>query len=365
MKRKTRLIRAFLILTSLILLVNLSSCKGLVNEQPTVEETSKYGTEESTRVEETTHISENEDEYYDRSMSRKSSDDVFSLIVPQMKFSEVIQRIGKPHAEGPMISQPNFLWYSLEGNCYLIWFHFRDNMPEHMLGEEHLDLDMIQVMNYGQVGGCICISDTSETTTTNSDEEENSMENSTTSDLSGLLGTDDGLYIDEVSVSAQNIEEYEDFIDNTELPDYFVYYDEFSSLGIFKSFTDISNSLVGDFTALYYSLIDENGFKFALYTRKDYNSTPVLTGNISKNSFEDLRKKESTASPAYYELDGLVYNYINGKLTGIYWHVDDIEYMIYSTSLSEYPSSGKDTVISKLLNSQTAVDAAKNVIKEK
>lgn len=161
--------------------------------------------------------------------------------------------------------------------------------------------------------------------------------------------------------------EYLKFISENELSEKFVSYDDISVLGEFVML-EYRDDNTGAFTLDYY-LRDENGFVFDLLIAP---VTDRLSGSAAELSLSgmdgDLRTVNAVGHDAWMRVSDADYHYDNrGEIRSIIWRsFPDMYYSISAYSpeldgfnLHNYPADGSDTVISRLLNKDTAEDAAK------
>ncbi len=152
--------------------------------------------------------------------------------------------------------------------------------------------------------------------------------------------------------------EYQDYLEEFELPSNFTTYEMIRPLGSFKSFTC---SIYGDFNYYSYSVTDEAGYDIGFSIRNDLNN-PSSSNTITNVDPDDMRFLNSNEQGTFYGPSGLEYNYIQGELYDISFLQGNLRYSIYfdmygeTHCLANYPINNS-SLVSQLLNTQTADDA--------
>jgi len=155
--------------------------------------------------------------------------------------------------------------------------------------------------------------------------------------------------------------EYLKFINSTELPDDFIYYNDICILGEFVDFICMSDIKNGDFSHYLYSVKDKSGVEITLYIKDADSYEEIEIEQISSVDPHNLRTVEAT-SPVMYECEGIKYTYVEGKLNSVKWQSDKWVYTVYINDpcLGEYPDDSS-TIIGKLMNQQTALAAIETI----
>lgn len=166
-------------------------------------------------------------------------------------------------------------------------------------------------------------------------------------------------------------EEYEKFIEETDLPNNFVYYDSVSIFGEFEYL-----NFHGMFQVCGYDpeLMQYGGYEYAFVAEKkdpssyrgghsifwvqpeyDENDKNHILGTPKKFEFSESNLSSGYAD-GYYDLNGVVYRYRESRLYSIGWERDGILYAI----LPDYENNNvfaPDSFIGKLLDKNTAPEA--------
>lgn len=185
--------------------------------------------------------------------------------------------------------------------------------------------------------------------------------------------TNDSSVGEEALLTADGYEKYLALIDELDLPDNFVYYDDISEIGEFDLlvFGYLPNGNV-DYDHYVYALaIGEQ--HVSLYVSEGeldtfYESDQIISEINSDNlASADRSKVPNTTKSAYYFHNGMKYIYdIYGNLMTIEWYSDGFTFTLHSfTDLIEsgqYPLRGEQDFLSKLLNKQTAYDTAMGIL---
>ena len=156
----------------------------------------------------------------------------------------------------------------------------------------------------------------------------------------------------EIPLYLNSLEEYEAFINTTELPDSFVRYERIKSFGEFLLFEYYRSA--DNYSEYSYWLKDETGSEMHLYVSDAAyytGATETLSTNVVDiNDMRTLSAKKNGT----FAIDGVSYMYYKGNLVKIIW-VENGTYFYLSQSLSTYPSSQSSTV-GKLMNANNAAD---------
>ncbi len=155
--------------------------------------------------------------------------------------------------------------------------------------------------------------------------------------------------------------DYLKFINSTKLPDGFIYYNDICILGEFVDFICMSDTKSGDFSHYLYTVKDKEGFEITLYIEDADSYEAIEIEQISSVDPQDLRTVEQT-TPVMYECEGIQYTYVEGKLNSVRWQSNECLYTVYvdNPCLGEYPDDSS-TIVGKLLNQQTALDAVETI----
>ena len=172
------------------------------------------------------------------------------------------------------------------------------------------------------------------------------------------------------TIATKDYEEYLTFINTTKvLPDNFITYEALNYIGDFKAFVLYSPY---DY---FYIIVDQNGMD--VYISIDPISNKVSTSNkistlnvVVPNNLNDLRKiiPPNNIRDSIYINNNMSYRYYRtGTLRSITWETEGVSVKIQvehfidgkdkPVRLSDYPTTGEETFVSKLLSTQTATAA--------
>jgi len=179
-----------------------------------------------------------------------------------------------------------------------------------------------------------------------------------------------GVYAKEMATLHFNsLEEYEQYFSSLEKKPYVIYYDDISEFGEFDfysgpfmiHFATLKNPFAEGYS---YSLIDASGYRLRIqvfHTVKpdlDAREAKYIKGKLTTEN--DLRKCLDTRN-SDLELDGFHYCYAGGRLHYVYWFENGHRIEIGGTAfLDDYPNT-TDTLVGKLLNSETAPEAIQTI----
>lgn len=169
------------------------------------------------------------------------------------------------------------------------------------------------------------------------------------------------------------LEEYNDLINSNKLPEYFVTYDKLDKLGEFKSLVFTSNTQMDQYWQYMYSFEDgsnedvyltviHNEQKAKSIGSKDNNNTSVKMADLNDNDviYSDMTHLPSEENGIYKD-GSISYKYISGSLLSISWKLGNTEFVLSSNSLLDNYPSDVDTIVSKLLYSDTHEDAIREI----
>ena len=164
----------------------------------------------------------------------------------------------------------------------------------------------------------------------------------------------ESLFVDRPGLAIYNYGEYLSFLESTDLPNDFVEFDSLNGFGSFSGFVDLSSSpnpfTPYDYDHYMYTFIDENGYDYAIYVRREANYIPKEDINQEDINLADMRTLSSEQC-GIYTMNGFKYNYVNGQLISIRWHHEGMYYClsIYSSDFVDYPIDTL-TPFAKLVN---------------
>lgn len=146
--------------------------------------------------------------------------------------------------------------------------------------------------------------------------------------------------------------DYKKFLEDADLPENFVAYDDIAHFGEFESFVCLSDAREGDYSQSFYNLKDDSGQSLGLYvyTKPRETENADIIDNVDS---DDLRHISGGASGVYTLFD-VDYRYVSGELLSMTWVKNGVEYVLIGDSmLSDYPQNA-NTVVSKMLDRRLA-----------
>jgi hypothetical protein len=148
------------------------------------------------------------------------------------------------------------------------------------------------------------------------------------------------------------------------LPDNFVYYEDISTLGSFVSLVIMD---MYHYSCCLYGIHD-GYYEFGVYVYLEPQEDLQIT-EISSVNLDDLRTTDNSLKSCRY-IDGMFeYTYVQGKLHSISWTAGGIEYVVSAggqnspNTFGDYPLDA-DTALAKLLNPDSAVEVAAEIVEE-
>ncbi len=163
--------------------------------------------------------------------------------------------------------------------------------------------------------------------------------------------------IDVEILTMSSYDEYLNFINSTELPDNFVYFDYIDQIGDFRSLVILADHKRGDYSRYMYFFADEK-YHIALRIDHDENIEDVvakckdygftLTSDINSS---DMRTIKADKKQMFFEND-ILYTYIDNRLSSIRWQSEEILYTVSGDSFIEYLHNSYEA--GSLLSIQTA-----------
>ena len=189
----------------------------------------------------------------------------------------------------------------------------------------------------------------------------------TEADLTGLLNVLDCEKVslekditpsEPTTIGFNSYEEYTKYIEENDLANTIVTYDQLTQYGKFVQFSINSHWMYDNTFSLFYIFNDGSGKTYDLiindrpHYSEDYLAYPKLTDvQINKS---DMRNADTDADNAYYEFDDKLYIYTKGKLSQIKWFDDKHVYILTGNPLlADYPNVD-NTYMAKLLDISSA-----------
>ena len=162
----------------------------------------------------------------------------------------------------------------------------------------------------------------------------------------------ESLFVERSLLAIYNYGEYLSFLESTDLPNDFVEFDSLNCFGSFDGFVDLTDRLNSSnlYNHYMYTFVDENGYDYAIYVRREANYIPKEDINQEDINLADMRTLSSEQC-GIYTMNGFKYNYVNGQLISIRWHHEGMYYClsIYSSDFVDYPIDTL-TPFAKLVN---------------
>jgi len=159
--------------------------------------------------------------------------------------------------------------------------------------------------------------------------------------------------------SHSSLEEYRTFIaTDTRLREDFVYYEDLSLLGDFRSLVCLNFDSTFCFNGYMYSFIDANEFIYATDVMHYIDNNELIDSLRRVSVTEDMESMKSiaiTEGAACIERCDLQYLYSGGKLICIRLYTDNMTYTFSFTYMNimdilEYPLDAETTFVSRLLS---------------
>lgn len=189
----------------------------------------------------------------------------------------------------------------------------------------------------------------------------------TEADLTGLLNVLDCEKVslekditpsEPTTIGFNSYEEYTKYIEENDLANKIVTYDQLTQYGKFVQFSINSHWMYDNTFSLFYIFNDGSGKTYDLiindrpHYSEDYLAYPKLTDvQINKS---DMRNADTDTDNAYYEFDDKLYIYTKGKLSQIKWFDDKHVYILTGNPLlADYPNVD-NTYMAKLLDISSA-----------
>ena len=165
----------------------------------------------------------------------------------------------------------------------------------------------------------------------------------------------------------KNYEEYESFLESTQLPDNFVSYDAIKQIGDFVNFSIDPiepGSEIYKFDLYRYLLRDSSKMEMTVSIGSVREETvyEFKPGNIEESNFNDMRMSNSDER-VVYQIDGVSYYYEKCELIAVLWENDGLFYQLFIKGELD-SCSDATTFLGKLLfdagNARKTVDALYN-----
>lgn len=179
-------------------------------------------------------------------------------------------------------------------------------------------------------------------------------------DSKGIVENHNGGYTDTTLtgeiplLTIEDIDMYNKFISQTDLPENFVYYNDIKEFGEFDTLVFLCDIRRGEYTEYMYDFRDENAGRFSLFVKSEPPKKFELTSQVITNvNRSDMRTLDSEQSGTYTH-ENIDYVFIKGKLLSIEWKSGGLYYTI--SSIGDLNDDIGGFNISKLFDLGTAVD---------
>ena len=173
-------------------------------------------------------------------------------------------------------------------------------------------------------------------------------------------GTDSVQFANYELLTLEGMEEYSSFLETMPEDEEFVTYDEIKEIGDFESFVVVS-PYWRDYSHCLYGLRDNAGHKIGVYVNRMSEGEYIPEITVSHVADQtDLRQIDSD-EVEHYKANGMIYTYIEGKLSTIRWYVGEYEFILNSEPWLSELTVGENTFVSKMLSQETAVAAVESI----
>ncbi len=167
------------------------------------------------------------------------------------------------------------------------------------------------------------------------------------------------------SIHFESVSDFEQYLENKQLTDWVVAYDNLESLGAFKSVVFLDHT----HKSYMYTFIDKSGIDFDLYVEHNVDAAEETSDDMILSEAEvalsDLRRINKTTRSKYTQ-SGLSYKYIQGGLVSISWTEDNVVFRLYLGAEGKSYPLDANTFVAKLLThdtAQTAVNEINDLVK--
>ena len=161
-----------------------------------------------------------------------------------------------------------------------------------------------------------------------------------------------------------SLKDYQQYFSTLDVVPDIVLYEDISQFGEFVGYVDVFGYFAPSCKEYLYTLCDSRGYTLHLRVEHIENATlDAQNAKFEKGKIEtsgDLRKLSDGRS-AILELDGFQYRYLKWGLYEVSWYENGIRFSLTGGGLlCNYPTES-DTLVGKLLDSETARDAIKTI----
>lgn len=152
-----------------------------------------------------------------------------------------------------------------------------------------------------------------------------------------------------------DIESYNKYVSETELPDSFVTAEELACFGTFDGFCSVSDFYNEDYSYYHYSFIDPNGVDLMIVIKNTpYDDSIELNALTVSSNMTDMRNLNKAQSGIITH-NNISYLYSSvSNLYSIRFSIDGVYFKLEcSGGFSKYPTDGQETMLTRLLSITT------------
>ena len=152
-----------------------------------------------------------------------------------------------------------------------------------------------------------------------------------------------------------DIESYNKYVSETELPDSFVTAEELACFGTFVGFCSVSDFYNEDYSYYHYSFIDPNGVDLMIVIKNTpYDDSIELNALTVSSNMTDMRNLNKAQSGIITH-NNISYLYSSvSNLYSIRFSIDGVYFKLEcSGGFGKYPTNKQETVITRLLSITT------------
>ncbi len=165
------------------------------------------------------------------------------------------------------------------------------------------------------------------------------------------------------SISLQTYDTYKEFIEQNDLPEEFVEYEQLKAIGSFNSLVFLSDARNSDYSEYMYGFSESSkNTVFLTIVPSSKENTSVISTPLSIDDIDqsDMRFTKNKEVSGIFKIDNLSYKYIKGTLLSIMWEKNDLRYTLSCASTFSDYQLNQDSFTSKLL----IYDIAGNTFKQ-
>ena len=166
------------------------------------------------------------------------------------------------------------------------------------------------------------------------------------------------------SISLQTYDAYKEFVEQNDLPEGFVEYEQVKAIGSFNSLVFLSDARNADYSEYMYGFSEPSkNTVFLTIVPSSKENTSVISTSLSIDDINqsDMRFTKNKEVSGIFKIDDLIYKYIKGTLLSITWEKNDLRYTLSCASTFSDYQLNQDTFTSKLLVYETAGNTFKQL----